>query len=154
VRNPGVYRERIQSASAWRRLLSGQVNVWRIFKIYAYRQFLSSEAVLRDLARALRIRLRNDLGGELEDIVRRGVQVTFIFADGEPGIDLLKIQGGSSVKKLGDYCRVSIIKQADHTFSRSGARSAMERVLTDELNLLRSNPRSVTSKAQVAYPDG
>jgi alpha-beta hydrolase superfamily lysophospholipase len=154
VRNPGVYRERIQSASAWRRLLSGQVNVWRIFKIYAYRQILSSEALLRNVARALHIRLRNDLGIELEDIVRRGVQVTFIFAEREPGIDLLRIQGGSSVRKLGDYCRVLIIKDADHTFSRSGSRSAMEGILTDELNLLRASPTCVPPKGQVAYPDG
>jgi alpha-beta hydrolase superfamily lysophospholipase len=152
VRNPGVYRERIQSASAWRRLLSGQVNVWRIFKIYVYRQVLSSEAVFRNVARVLRIKLRNDLGGELEEIVGRRVQVTFIFADGEPGIDLLKIQGGSSVKKLGDYCRVLIIKDADHTFSHSGPRSAMERVLSDELNVLRAIPTTVSPKGQVAYP--
>lgn len=154
VRNPGVYRERIQSASAWRRLLSGQVNVWRILKIYAYRQMLFSESLLRNLARALRIRLRNDLGAELEDIVGRGVQVTFIFANGEPGIDLLKIQGGSSVTKLGDCCRVRIIDDADHTFSRSGPRSAMERVLTDELNFLRASPPSASPKGHIAYPEG
>ena len=154
VRNPGVYRDRMQSAIAWRRLLSGRVNVWRIFKIYVYRQALSSEALLRNVARALRIRLRNDLGVELEDIVGRGVQVTFIFAEREPGIDLLKILGGSSVRKLGDFCRVLIIKGADHTFSRIGSRSAMERVLTDELNLLRPYSTRVSPKGQVAYPDG
>ena len=85
VRNPGVYKERIYSASAWRRLLTGRVNVWRIFMIYAYRQVLVAETALRNVARALRIRLRNDLGCELEDIVGRGVQITFIFAAGEPG---------------------------------------------------------------------
>jgi pimeloyl-ACP methyl ester carboxylesterase len=146
VRNPGVYRERIQSANAWRRLLSGQVNVWRILKIYAYRQVLALEAPLRDLARALRIKLRNDLGRELEDIVGRGVQVTFIFAAGEPGIGLLKMQGGSSLRKLGDCCRVRIIKHADHTFSHSGPRSAMEHLLSDELNFLRAIPTSVAPK--------
>jgi alpha-beta hydrolase superfamily lysophospholipase len=146
VRNPGVYLERIQSANAWRRLLSGQVNVWRIFQIYGYRQILALEAALRNLARALGIKLRNDLGRELEDIVRRGVQVTFIFADGEPGIDLLKIQGGSSVRKLGDYCRVRIIDNADHTFSRSGARSAMERVVSDELILRLKTSTQMSAK--------
>jgi alpha-beta hydrolase superfamily lysophospholipase len=147
VRNPGLYKERMHSANAWRRLLSGHVNVWRIFKIYAYRQMLVSEAALRNVARTLRIKLRNDLGRELEEIVGRGVQVTFIFADGEPGIDLLKIQGGSSVRKLGDYCRVRIIKDADHTFSRSGPRSAMERVLSDELFLLPTTPPAISPKA-------
>ena len=147
VHNPSVYRERMQSASAWRRLLSGQVNVWRIFRIYAYRQMLVLQTALRNVARALRIRLRNDLGRELEDIVGRGVQVTFVFAHGEPGIDLLKMQGGSAVTKLGDCCRVRIIKDADHTFSRSGPRAAMEHVLSDELNLLRAHPTTVSLKA-------
>jgi hypothetical protein len=146
VRNPGVYRERIQSASAWRRLLTGQVNVWRIFMIYAYRQVLLAETALRDVARALRIKLRNDLGCELEDIVARGVQVTFIFAAGEPGIGLLKIQAGSAVTKLGEYCRVRIIEHADHTFSRSGPRSTMERVLSEELFLSHTVPKPLSPK--------
>ncbi len=146
VRNPGVYKERIYSASAWRRLLTGRVNVWRIFMIYAYRQVLVAETALRNVARALHIRLRNDLGCELVDIVGRGVQITFIFAAGEPGIDLLKIQGGSSVRKLGEYCRVLIIQDADHTFSRSGPRSAMERVLSDELFLSRAALPAVSPK--------
>jgi pimeloyl-ACP methyl ester carboxylesterase len=147
VHNPGVYRERIHSASAWRRLLTGQVNVWRIFKIYAYRQMLVTEAALRNVARAMRIRTPNDLGRELEEIVGRGVQVTFIFAAGEPGIDLLKIQGGSSVKKLGENCRVRIIEDADHTFSRSGPRSAMERLLSDELFFWSTTVTSVAAKS-------
>jgi alpha-beta hydrolase superfamily lysophospholipase len=147
VHNPSVYRARMQSASAWRRLLSGQVNVGRIFRIYAYRQMLILQTALRSVARALRIKLRNDLGRELEDIVGRGVQVTFVFAHGEPGIDLLKMQGGSALTKLGDCCRVRIIKDADHTFSRSGPRAAMEHVLSEELNLLRARPTTVALKA-------
>jgi alpha-beta hydrolase superfamily lysophospholipase len=147
VRNPGVYRERIHSASAWRRLFTGHVNVWRIFKIYAYRQMLVTEAALRNVARAMRIKIPNDLGRELEEIVGRGVQVTFIFAAGEPGIDLLKIQGGSAVKKLGENCRVRIIEHADHTFSRSGPRSAMERLLSDELIFWCTTATSVAPKA-------
>ncbi|MEJ0005659.1 MAG: alpha/beta fold hydrolase [Steroidobacteraceae bacterium] len=146
VRNPGVYRERIQSANAWRRLLSGQVNVWRIFKIYAYRQKFGVEVAWRNMARSLRIRLQNDLGRELENIVGRGVQVTFVFASGEPGIDLLRMQGGSAVKKLGDNCRVRIIEDADHTFSRSGPRSAMEGVLSDELHFARRVPMPASSE--------
>ena len=146
VHNPSIYRERMQSASAWRRLLSGQVDVWRIFKIYAYRQMLVMETALRNVARILHIRLRNDLGRDLEDIVGRGVQVTFIFADGEPGIDLLKIQGGTAVRKLGDACRVRIVKDADHTFSRSGPRSAMELTLSDELYLSPTASKPVAPK--------
>jgi alpha-beta hydrolase superfamily lysophospholipase len=133
VRNPGVYRERVLSATAWRRLLAGQVNIWRIVRIYIHRPLLALESTLRDIARYLRIHLPRDLGSELEEIAARGVRVVFVFARGDPGIDLLKIQGGSLVKRLGEHCRVHIIDSADHTFSQRSSRAALEGILSDEL---------------------
>lgn len=133
IRNPGIYRERVQSAAAWRRLLTGRVNVWRILKIYAQRALLAMESALRDTARALHIRLPSDLGSELAELCARGVQVVFIFARNEPGIGLLKLQAGSSISRLASSCRVHIIDGGDHTFSMRGPREACEAVLTDEL---------------------
>ena len=133
VRNPGIYRERIFSASAWRRFLTGQVNVWRILKIYPHRLRLAVQSKVRDAARAVGTRLRHDLGRELEALIGRGVRVVFVFARGEAGLDLLKIEAGSMVKRLGERCRVRIIDSADHTFSRSGPRQALENVLSEEL---------------------
>ncbi|MDP9018946.1 MAG: alpha/beta fold hydrolase, partial [Candidatus Eremiobacteraeota bacterium] len=104
VRNPSVYLTRVRSTAAWLRLLSGNVNVWRVMKVYVNRLLLAVESVLRDLARHLRIRLPMDLGSELEELAARGVRVVFIFAQGEPGIDLLKLQAGASVKRLRDHC--------------------------------------------------
>ena len=133
VRNPTIYRERIFSARAWKRFLTGQVNIWRIVRIYLQRPLLAVKSWLRDLARAAGIPLRNDLGRDLETIISRGVRVVFVFARGEPGIDLLKIEAGSRVRRLGERCRVRIIDSADHTFSRSGARQVLEEVLSEEL---------------------
>ncbi|HEY6516044.1 MAG TPA: alpha/beta hydrolase [Steroidobacteraceae bacterium] len=133
VGNPGIYRERIVSLRAWRRLLSGQVNIWRIVKIYMRLPVLTLQSKLRDAARAAGIRLRHDLGRELEAVIARGVRMVFIFARGEPGLDLLKIEAGSMIGRLGERCRLRIIDSADHTFSRSGAREVLENVLSDEL---------------------
>jgi dienelactone hydrolase len=133
VRNPTIYRARIFSARAWKRFLTGQVNIWRIVRIYLQRPLLALNSWLRDLARAAGIRLRNDLGRELETIIARGVKVVFVFARGEPGVDLLRIEAGSVVKRLGERCRVRIIDSADHTFSRSGPRQVLEEVLSEEL---------------------
>jgi pimeloyl-ACP methyl ester carboxylesterase len=133
VRNPGVYRHQVVSAAAWKRLLTGQVNVWRIANIYVQRFFLALESALRDVARRLRIRLPHDLGWELEEIGSRGVRMVFVFARGEPGIDLLKIEGGSSVKRLGERCRVHIVDSGDHIFSHSNPRAVLENILSDEL---------------------
>ena len=133
VRNPTIYRERIFSARAWKRFLTGQVNIWRIVRIYLQRPVLALKSRLRDIARAIGIRLRHDLGRELESVITRGVGVVFVFARGEPGIDLLRIEAGSMVRRLGERCRVRIIDSADHTFSRSGPRQVLEEVLSEEL---------------------
>jgi alpha-beta hydrolase superfamily lysophospholipase len=133
VRKPSVYRERMFSVAAWRKLSTGRVNIGYIFRIYLNRVFLVMESSFRDLARFLRIRLPGDLGWDLEQIGKRGVSVVFVFARGEPGIDLLALLGGLSVKRLGERCRVHIIESADHVFSRSGPRAVLEKILSDEL---------------------
>lgn len=133
VRNPTIYRERIFSARAWKRFLTGQVNIWRIIRIYLHRPVLALVSLLRDLSRAVGIQLGQDLGRELEGIIGRGVRVVFVFARGEPGIDLLRIEAGFTVRRLGERCRLRIIDSADHTFSRSGPRQVLEEVLSEEL---------------------
>jgi len=152
VRNPGVYRVRLLSVFGWRRLLTGQVNLWRILLIYCKRLSLAAESTLRDCARSLGIRLPNDLGFELEQIAARGVRVVFVFAKGEPGIDLLALQAGSSVSRLKDRCRVHIIDGGDHIFSQSSARSVMESVLSKEL--FESAERDLLSKLALEQHPG
>lgn len=133
VHNPGMYRERITDAAAWARLLTGRGNFWRIIKVYAHRQMLALWPVIRSAARLIHVKLPRDLGADLQDIVRRGVRVTFVFASGEPGIALLRLEAGSLLDKLGPNYRLRIIERADHTFSQSGPRSALERILSEEL---------------------
>jgi alpha-beta hydrolase superfamily lysophospholipase len=134
VRNPGIYSRQVFSGSAWRRLLTGRVNIWRIAKIYFHRPLLALESTFRDVARFLHVRLPHDLGSDLAAIDARGVRVVFVFARGEPGIDLLKIEGGSAVSRLGDRCHVHIIDGGDHIFSQSGPRALMQKVLSEELS--------------------
>jgi alpha-beta hydrolase superfamily lysophospholipase len=133
VHNPRLYRRQIFSVAAWKRLLTGQVDTWRIAKIYFYRPILELESKLRDIARSLRIRLTNDLGTELEEIYTRKVRIVFVFARGQPGIDLLKFEAGSSVKRLGETCRIHYIDGGDHIFSQSGPRAMLKKILSDEL---------------------
>ena len=133
VHNPGIYRERMLSLAAWKKLFTGQVNIARIVKIYLQHPLLVAESWLRDQARRLHIRLPNDLGRDLEEVVARGVRVSFIFAQGEPGLELLKVQAGNSVKRLAGRCHIRALKSGDHVFTRSDAREIMENVVSDEL---------------------
>jgi alpha-beta hydrolase superfamily lysophospholipase len=133
VRNPGVYRERMVSAKAWERLLTGKVDVLRILKIYLQRPLLSLRSKARDLARALGIRLRLDLGRELQEIAARGVRIDFVFARGEAGHALLKIEAGSALRSLGARCQIRMIDEGDHTFTQYSARTKLAKVLNQEL---------------------
>jgi hypothetical protein len=133
VVNPGLYGQRIFSARAWRRFLTGQVNILRIVRVYLSRPAVELKSKLRDAARAVGIRLRRDLGRELEDVIASGVRVVFVFARGEPGIALLKLEAGAMMRRLGERCRIVMVDSADHTFSRSGPREVLENVLSEEL---------------------
>jgi alpha-beta hydrolase superfamily lysophospholipase len=127
------HRGKLVSATAWKRLLSGQVNVRYILKRQARRLWLALESRLRDAARRVHLRLPHDIGTELEEIAARGVRIVFIFSRNEPGIALLKLQGGVSLKRLGERCRVHIIDGADHVFSKFDSRKVLEDVLSNEL---------------------
>ena len=133
VHNPGLYRQRMFSLQAWRRIFTGQADITRIGAIYLQRLRLTGEAVLRDSARRLRVRLPSDLGWDLEKIVAKGIRISFVFARGEPGLELLKLQAGASLLRLGDRCHVRILDSGDHIFSRRESRSIMENVLSEEL---------------------
>jgi alpha-beta hydrolase superfamily lysophospholipase len=133
VRNSSLYRQRVFSWAAWKRLMTGQVDIGRIAKIYMTRPLLAAGSALRDVARRIGVRLRYDLGRELEEIDARGVKMVFVFARDEPGIDLLKIEAGASLRRLGERCRIRIIDDADHVFSQSGPRATLRNILSEEL---------------------
>ena len=154
VRDFGGYRESVLSAAAWKRVLRGQVNVRRVVGVYLHRVRIALQSAARDVARQLRIRLPNDVGSQLEEIAARGVRVVFVFARGDPGIELLRIQGGSAVKRLGDRCHVHIVDSADHTFTQSRARAILEQILSDELFVRHDQRVDASGARQVAGDDG
>jgi hypothetical protein len=122
------------------------VNLWRIARIYVLRARLALIATLRDAARRLGIRLPRDLGWELVDLAARGVRVVFEFYEGEAGIDLLRNDAGSAVKRCADGCRVHTIANADHIFSQSTPRRRLEEILSEELFAPLHAPRDLESR--------
>jgi pimeloyl-ACP methyl ester carboxylesterase len=152
VKRTRDHRERIFSLAAWKRLLTGQIDIWRLVRIYFHRPLLAVESEIRDLARRLRVRLPRDLGWELEDIAARGTRLVFVFSGGEAGIDLLRIQGGLSLRRLKDRCRLHIIDGADHIFSQAASRTALESLLTRELFTVNCAAGSETARGPGADP--
>jgi dienelactone hydrolase len=133
VRNPGIYAERLLSLRSWHKLLRGRVNLWRVFMVLLHRALMTVRRSVRDFGRLLNIRLPRDLGWELQSLASRGVRIVFLFARSDVGEDLLRVQGGSAVRSIGDRCRVHVIDGADHVFSQSAARRKLLQLLTSEL---------------------
>jgi alpha/beta superfamily hydrolase len=133
VHKPAAYLGRALSIEAWRRLLFGDVSIWRVARIYLHRPMLALQSHFRNVARAVHIRLKNDLCWELKDLKARGVRIVFVFSRGDAGMSLLQVQSGLSAKELGTHYRIRTIDGADHEFTRSGPRMALEQVLSEEL---------------------
>lgn len=91
------------------------------------------ESILRDICRRMRVHLPDDLGWELEGLAARGIRVVFFFAREDAGRELLRLKGGSSVRRLGDQCRVHILDGADHIFTQRDARQHLLELLNAEL---------------------
>lgn len=133
INNPAAYRSRLLSVAHWKRLLRGQVRLGVVPRVFLHRLVLAGKSVVREVARRAHIHLPGDLGWELEALAARGVKILFVFAGGEPGLELLKIEAGSSLVRLGDQCRVRIIEGGDHSFSQQAPRSRLEEILSEEL---------------------
>jgi alpha-beta hydrolase superfamily lysophospholipase len=133
VQAPQLYRRRSRSLSHWRKLLSGHADVRRIATVVLLRALLRLKSVSRDWLRALHVRLPNDLGRELLQVAARGVDITFVFSAGEPGLELLRMESGSDLARLGPRCHIRIVAGADHTFSHRRAREALEAALSEAL---------------------
>jgi dienelactone hydrolase len=145
VHKPAAYLGQIRSLKAWRRLLFGDVSIWRVAQIYLHRPIIALQSALRDIARGMHIPLKNDLRLELRNLMKRGVRIVFVFSRGDAGIRLLQLQSGLSAKELVKRYCVRMIDGADHEFTRSPARAALGQVLSKELYVRHDVPESLAT---------
>ena len=133
------YTSRLSDPKAWRRLLSGQVNLKFVTRILIRKglavlsawatTLLPSAVVTRFTGQ------RGDLGGDLTRIVERGTAVHMIFAGNAPGLWYLRMYARRALRKLSSSARftLQIGDGADHTFSRWGWRRWLNNTITDLL---------------------
>ncbi|MGH8206832.1 MAG: hypothetical protein ACRETK_08650, partial [Steroidobacteraceae bacterium] len=131
---PSIYWSRALSRASWKKLLLGQAQVGHITGIYLRRARLALGSALRELGRAVHLRLPQDLGWELEGMVARGVRPIFVFSRSDAGWRLLHMLAGSALARLDGRCRVRIIEGSDHTFTGTTARMRLQQVLCEELS--------------------
>lgn len=132
------YQQTFFRLAPWIKLLKGEVDIRNILSVFSLRAGTTLKYSLRDVARQLRIPLKNDLGRELTLISGRGIGLTFVFSRGDPGFDLLRIEGGSPIRKLlrRGRMQVHVIDAADHTFTPRLAREQLQSLVIREFERL------------------
>lgn len=129
------YRTNAFSIASWRKLLSGDVDLRQLSQVLS-RRLLSAAAVpIHAAVRAFGLPLPDDLRTELKHVAGAGIGLQFVFSDGDPGFELLRQQGGGSVRRMQarDELTVSVIPEADHTFTDLKARAVLIDVLTRKI---------------------
>ena len=115
----------------WRKLVRGQLDVGLISKVLMRRSWTLVAPLVFEVAKLLRLPLRQDLARELETAAGHGIELRFVFAAEAPGCALLRQQGGSTVTRLQakHAATLDFVADADHTFTRFEARERLVQVL-------------------------
>ena len=123
------------SVEKWRKLLRGKVDVRAAIEVLARHTASRLLNRARAVSRRFGLPLQGDLGAELEAVARRGVDLRFVLASDDPGLGLLRLQGGSVVSQLRERGALSIamIDGPDHTFTRLWSHAELGEVLTSAI---------------------
>jgi alpha-beta hydrolase superfamily lysophospholipase len=129
------YRNNARSLSSWRKLLSGGVDLWALAHVLGRTALTQLLKPVWATARLLRISLREDLPSELLKVAHAGVDLQFIFAAMDPGVEILRDKGGATVDRLRARGRLGVefIPDADHTFTDLAARKQLAALLARKL---------------------
>lgn len=119
------YSHAVFDAKKWEKVLRGQVDLLRATD--TLRRFAASRvtSVARRVSRRIGLPWREDLGAELEAVRKRGVALRFVFASADPGLPLLRAQGGGPARRVG----IDLIDGPDHTFTPLWSHAELIRVL-------------------------
>jgi pimeloyl-ACP methyl ester carboxylesterase len=121
------YRSGVFDAARWRKFLSGGVDIRRLLTVVWHAGTSAAARPLREVARLLRLPVRDDLAAELRFVATRGVQLDLLIAEGDPGEGLLRAQAGRIVNRLVQERSLTIhhIDKADHVFTRHLSRQRL-----------------------------
>jgi predicted alpha/beta hydrolase len=119
------YRRAMFSAERWRRLFKGEVDLRHLAAVLTRRVGSALRSRLRQAARSLHIPVRDDLARELRSARRHGVALQFVFSEHDPGLTLLRQQGGAVLDDLqrSGALAIEVLAGADHNLTTVAARA-------------------------------
>jgi len=113
------YRSNVWSLASWQKLISGRTDLGEMVQVLQRAARSRLSAPLRSVSRLLHMPLPDDLPTELLRAARAGINLQFVFADGDPGFELLRQKGSPVTQRLRARGLLGIesIPRADHTFT-------------------------------------
>lgn len=129
------YSRKVASLEAWKKVLRGKVELRYVAEVMLRHGAGLVHGRARDLGRYLGVPLTDDLAQELQTVAKRGIPMHFVFALGDPGVELLRVQGGNTVSRLLEKggLRRTFVDGADHTFTARWAQEELVRTLDSVL---------------------
>ncbi|HSV69331.1 MAG TPA: alpha/beta fold hydrolase [Methylibium sp.] len=121
------YRRLAFTRHPWRKLLALDLDLGAIAAVAARRLTTLARGFAAETARRLGLPLRDDLARDIEKASGAGRLLHFVFSAGDPGLELLQLQGGRTVRRLeaGGRLTIALIDGADHTFTRRARRDML-----------------------------
>ncbi len=122
------YQKSVRDPDRWKRLLTGRINPWPIALSMMRRLQLKLKTRLRRFMDRFEPKQPNritpSLGNSLRKIEDRGVRLSLVFSDTDPGLAIIREQAGGRLKAMlrRGSAEMLLIKRADHTLSRRHAR--------------------------------
>lgn len=113
------YKQSVLKADKWKRLFRGEADISAVAQVVVRRGAGVAVKQARNAARRAGVPLRNDLSAALLNLTRRGVTLSFVFAEGDAGLPLLHEEAGPAVPRLEQAGQLTIHRIAgpDHTFT-------------------------------------
>ncbi|MFZ5892892.1 MAG: serine aminopeptidase domain-containing protein [Myxococcota bacterium] len=119
VQDAQRYSRMVRRGDAWKRLFTGRVKLSRVAEVLLQQSGILLAGYARGIGRRLGRPFPDDLGVELEIVADRDINMQFIFAAADPGVELLRVQGGRTVQRLAESGKLArhFITGANHTFT-------------------------------------
>jgi pimeloyl-ACP methyl ester carboxylesterase len=126
------YSEKVFSLASWKKVFRGNVSLGGVAQVLVRHSASLLSGRGRDVARRFGHRFPDDLAFELDEVARRGIGLHFVFARDDPGMDILRVQGGRAVTRLerAGKLKVDVIDARGHTFTALWAQDALVALLS------------------------
>lgn len=127
VQAAAQYQRSMLQTVSWLKLLRGQVDLRAIVKVVAHRVEDRARSAAREIARAMHLRVHEDLAAELSGVVERGAALRFVFSAGDPGEVLLRGGAGRRFGRLEARGDVTLahLTDCDHSLSAAWMHEAL-----------------------------